>query len=353
MEFGEVPLDRALSAILAHSVALPDGRLRKGKRLQPADLDRLAAAGIGSVTVARLAPTDVDEDAAALAIAQALVPDPAAAGLDLRAVGTGRVNLHAAGPGILRVDAAAIHALNATDPMITVATAPEWQRMDRGGMVATVKIIAYAVDGPALSAACRAGGAALSLLPPRRRRIALIQTRVDPREDGAKGLAAIALRTARLAAKITQTDLVGHRIADLAAAITAIRDCDLILILTGSATSDPRDVAPEALRVAGGQVDHFGMPVDPGNLLFLGALGAVPVIGLPGCARSPALNGADWVMERLICGQPVTAADIQGMGVGGLLKEIPTRPRPRDPAARRPPADPGPVSESDPDLPGT
>jgi molybdenum cofactor cytidylyltransferase len=64
--------------------------------------------------------------------------------------------------------------------------------------------------------------------------------------------------------------------------------------------------------------------------LFLGALGSKPVIGLPGCARSPALNGADWILERVICGIPVGADDIAAMGVGGLLKEIPTRPRPRN-----------------------
>ena len=101
-------------------------------------------------------------------------------------------------------------------------------------------------------------------------------------------------------------------------------------MLTASATSDPQDVAPAALRAAGGHVEAYGMPVDPGNLLFFGTLAAKPVIGLPGCARSPALNGADWVMERLICGVSLTRADIADMGVGGLLKEIPTRPRPRE-----------------------
>ena len=74
---------------------------------------------------------------------------------------------------------------------------------------------------------------------------------------------------------------------------------------------------------------HFGMPVDPGNLLFLGELSGRTVIGLPGCARAPALNGADWVLSREICGISVSARDIAGMGVGGLLKEIPTRPQPR------------------------
>lgn len=334
MEFGEVPLDRALGSILAHSVALPDGRLRKGKLLEAADIARLSAAGLTAVTVARLGAEDVHEDAAALAIARALVPDPEAAGLDLRIVGTGRVNLHARFAGIVRLDPPAIHALNGVDPMITVATVAEWQRLDAGAMAATVKIIAYGVDRRALDRACRAGTGAIALLPPRRHRIGLVQTRVDPGEDGAKGLAAMTLRAERLGAGITATRLVDHHIPTLAAAIDDLRDCDLILILTGSATSDPRDVGPEALRRAGGRVDHFGMPVDPGNLLFLGEFGDIPVIGLPGCARSPALNGADWVMERLICGQPVTSADIGRMGVGGLLKEIPTRPRPRTAASR-------------------
>ena len=55
------------------------------------------------------------------------------------------------------------------------------------------------------------------------------------------------------------------------------------------------------------------------------------VIGLPGCARAPALNGADWILSRVACGVAVTDDDIAGMGVGGLLKEIPTRPQPRRP----------------------
>ncbi len=109
----------------------------------------------------------------------------------------------------------------------------------------------------------------------------------------------------------------------------------MVLILTASATSDPADVAPEALRLAGGKVTRFGMPVDPGNLLFLGELAGAPgaaprpAIGLPGCVRSPAPNGADWVLERLACGVAVSDADIAAMGVGGLLMETRARGRPR------------------------
>jgi len=106
---------------------------------------------------------------------------------------------------------------------------------------------------------------------------------------------------------------------------------DIVLILTASATSDAHDTAPQALRLAGGRVERFGLPVDPGNLLFLGQIADKPVIGLPNSARSPVLHGADWVLARVACGVPVDSAAMAQMGVGGLLKEIPTRPQPRQP----------------------
>ncbi|MEL7089201.1 MAG: molybdopterin-binding protein, partial [Planctomycetota bacterium] len=146
----------------------------------------------------------------------------------------------------------------------------------------------------------------------------------------AKGEAAIAARLHALGMELADVQTVPHRVAPLAEAITQVEG-DMVLILTGSATSDARDTAPEAIRAASGEVTRFGMPVDPGNLLVLGRLPERPVIGLPGCARSPALNGADWVLERLACGLAVSDDDIAAMGVGGLLKEIPIRPQPREP----------------------
>ena len=71
------------------------------------------------------------------------------------------------------------------------------------------------------------------------------------------------------------------------------------------------------------------MPVDPGNLLLIGSAGGVPVLGAPGCARSPVENGFDWALMRLLAGLKVTRAELTGMGVGGLLMEIVTRPQPR------------------------
>lgn len=329
MIFGPVPLDQALGAILAHSHATASGRIAKGRVLTAEDLRALAAAGLAEITVARLAPGDVAEDAAALALARALVPDPAAAGLALSAPHAGRVNLTATGPGIVALAPLGVLALNRIDPAITLATLPEHARVAPGTLVATVKIIAYAVDGSALSGAI-ASAPALSVRPVVRPRATLILTRAgEPDKLVQKGRDAIARRLQRLGMTLAETLRVPHAEQPLAQAIGAAR-ADMILILTGAATSDLYDTAPQALRRAGGVVQRFGMPVDPGNLLFLGRLGAIPVIGLPGCTRSPALNGADWVLERLACGLQVSDDDIAAMGVGGLLKEIAVRGEPRE-----------------------
>lgn len=334
MKFGSCPVAEAEGTILAHSVALPGGRLRKGRLLTAGDLEKLAAEGHGHVTVARLEPGDLDENAAAARLAEALmVPDT---GLAAGRAFTGRVNLTAEGPGVALLDVAALNAVNAVNPMITLATVAPFQQMAAGGMVATIKIISYAVPEADVERACAAGRGAIRFAQPKLRRAALIVTDI-PGGVGDKGRDAIAARLEALDVELATVRRVPHRTQALADAIVACGE-ELVLILTGSATSDPDDVAPAALRAAGGRVERFGMPVDPGNLLFIGQRGAQTVIGLPGCARSPALNGADWVLSRVVCGLEVTGADIAAMGVGGLLKEIPTRPQPRAPRAPSTPA---------------
>jgi len=328
VKFGPVPLDQAAGAVLAHSVRLAKGRLRKGAVLGADDLLALAEAGHSEVVAARLDPDDLSENEAAARLAAALVPDPQAAHLRISNAFTGRVNLIATGPGVVEIDAAAISAVNRIHPMITVATVPEWQQVGVGQMVATIKIISYAVNKGALAQAETAGRAALRLHPPALASAGLVVTQIPGGPDDTKGIAAIEGRLKLLGLSLAQVQTVPHAIPQLAQALDTL-DGDLALILTASATSDIDDVAPMAVRRAGGTIARFGMPVDPGNLLFVGDIGARPVIGLPGCARSPALNGADWVLARVACGIQVSDADIASMGVGGLLKEIPTRPQPR------------------------
>ncbi len=325
MKFGPVPVSEAAGAVLAHSL-VASKRIAKGTVLDASHVAALEAAGLAEVTVARLEAGDVAEDAAAARLAAAMLEG--VEGIRATGAGAGRVNLYAEDCGLIRVDAEVIHKINAVDPMITIATVPDYHRVDTGGMIATIKIISYAVSEDALAAACSVAAEGVGLLAPVYQSATLVETMIGiPLPD--KGWRAMVGRVERMGMAMTQRALVGHEVAALAEAIAAAPG-EVVFVLTASATSDVMDVAPEALRAAGGVVERFGMPVDPGNLLFLGKLGEKPVIGLPGCARSPALNGADWVLERVICGLEVSHADIAGMGVGGLLKEIPIRPMPRE-----------------------
>lgn len=327
MKFGPVPVTEAEGAILAHSVSVAGKRMRKGAWLSSDDVAGFQAEGITEVIVARLDAGDCHEDEAAARIAAAVVPEPILAHLDVSQAFTGRVNITATGPGVVRLNRAALDALNNIDPMITLATVPAWQQVAKGNMVGTVKVISYAVRDADVARACEVAKAVLQVVPPIYETADLIITEI-PGGPGRKGADAIRGRVEALGMSLKTEVLVPHKTEPLTEAIK-VSTADMVLILTGSATSDPYDVAPSAVRHAGGTVERFGMPVDPGNLLFLGAQGNRPVIGLPGCARSPALNGADWVLSRVACGIPVTGADIAAMGVGGLLKEIPTRPMPR------------------------
>ncbi len=325
MKFGPVPLREAEGAILAHSLPLPGRRLRKGVTLTAAHLAQLAEAGMTEVVVARLEQGDVHEDDAALRLARAATEG--SAHLQLAAPFTGRVNLLAERAGLVMLKVEGIIAANAVDESLSVATVPAYHQTSEGGMVATVKLVSYGVSGPVIEAAAAHLSGAIRLAVPVYRTASLIISEV-PGGLGSKGREAIEARLSALGIALCETLTCRHEEAALAERLTAARG-EIVLILTASATSDSRDTAPEALRRAGGTLTRFGIPVDPGNLLFLGALGQRPVIGLPNSARSPVLHGADWVLGRVACGLEISPRDFAAMGVGGLLKEIPTRPQPR------------------------
>ncbi len=332
MKFGTVPTFDAVGAVLAHSLratSVQTGeiyRIAKGTKLTAGHTADLVGTGQAEVVVARYEIGDVEENAAAAGLAEAVAQDADALGLRMSKAGAGRVNLYAQYAGVVVIDEAAILAINAVNPMITIATVPQYHRTDAQSMVATIKIISYAVPEQFLLQAQKAGVGALRVAGPHYKTATLIETYVGGQEPSRKGREAMRARLERFGVVLSPRILVAHQEGAITQALSQAQGA-MVFLLTASATSDPLDVGPQALRQAGGQVTGFGMPVDPGNLLFFGELGSKPIIGLPGCARSPALNGADWVLERLICGISLSQADIAAMGVGGLLKEIPTRPR--------------------------
>jgi molybdenum cofactor cytidylyltransferase len=343
VKFGEVPIAEAEGAILAHSLKLGATALKKARILSRADVELIAASGLSQIVVARLEAGDVGEDAAASRVANA------AAGAEIEAAVpfTGRANLFAKARGLLVFDPRRLDRLNLVDEAVTLGVLPPFAVVEPKQMVATVKIIPFAAPEEAVArcAEIAAGDRPLLRVAPFvARSVGLVQTRLPGLKEGIldKTREVTERRLAALNCRLLIEGRCDHSTNQLAALIrdTLGHGIDILLIHGASAILDRRDVIPSAIIAAGGSIDHFGMPVDPGNLLLLGRVGERVVLGLPGCARSPKVNGFDWVLERLVAGLPVGSGEIMRMGSGGLLAEIASRPLPR--AEARPASEPKP-----------
>jgi molybdenum cofactor cytidylyltransferase len=330
MRFFNLPPAEAEGCILVHSLRAGGRLLKKGRVLGKGDVQQLLDAGISSIAVARLEAGDVPEDAAAARIASAL----AGGGARVGAAFTGRSNLYAANSGIVVFDPETIDAINGIDESITVATLPPFASVNPGEMIATVKIIPYAAPSAAVESASRTALGAIRVAAFSPMRVALISTFLEGQKPALldKNRGALDARLAPLGGQIIFERRVAHRTEPLSHALldAAAQHPDIYFVFGASAIADRRDIIPSAIVSAGGEIQHFGMPVDPGNLLLLARLNGVPAIGLPSCARSPKTNGFDFVLQRIFAGLPVSGREIMLMGVGGLLQEIPSRPQPRD-----------------------
>jgi molybdenum cofactor cytidylyltransferase len=332
MKFGAVPVGEAEGAVAVHSIRQSGLVLKKGTLIGKTEIAALKAAGIAEVVVARTEPGDVSEDAAAAEIAAVV----AGQGVRVDRAFTGRANLFAESAGVLVVDKDAIDRLNRVDESITFATLPAFKPVVAGEMIATVKIIPFAVGGRERDAALAVAQAARPLLriaPYRIRKVGVVSTLMPGLANKVieKTLKVTEERLAPAGAVIVAERRVAHEQAALAKAIEEVLGdgAELVLVFGASAIADRRDVIPAAVETIGGRIEHLGMPVDPGNLLLVASARGRPLLGAPGCARSPKENGFDWVLMRLLAGLEVSREDITGMGVGGLLMEIVTRPQPR------------------------
>ncbi len=325
MIFGEFPVEECEGLLLAHSLRLAGGSLKKGRRVTSADCSALIAAGYRTIHGARLDANDLAEDAAAAVVAAALQGE----GIVVRRAYTGRCNLHATRRGLVTVDADIIDRINGIDEAVTVATLAPLTAVRAGAVVATVKIIPLAVGRGVIDQCVGAAGQgrALGLRPFTEKRAGLVVSEQpgDPEKNYATAVTSSRRRIEGLGSHLGLVQRCAHRSEDVARALreSLAAGCDLLMISGATVPKDRADTIPSAIVAAGGEILHFGMPVEPGNMLLLARLGEVPVLILPGCARSRRSNGLDWVLQRMLAGLAVGSAEIKAMGVGGLIRSAP------------------------------
>ncbi len=322
-----LPPEQAIGHILRHNLSGPDGRkaFAKGHRIAAADLPRLSALGLEQLRVAVLEPGDVHEDEAARRLAAAVCGP----GVLARPPAASRVNLLAAADGIVRVDRVALLQINEIDGL-TIATLPSHRLARASQRVATIKIIPFAIleedlaRAEAIGREARAGHRSVIALSPLRQLdvgvilagSAAARTRIEAGVYPAIEARVVALGSRVLAVRYVESEeqVIAETIGELRAA-----GVQLLIIAGETSIMDRDDVTPQGIRLAGGRIEHYGAPVEPGNLLLLGYLDTLPVLGAPGCVRSRDVNIVDLLLPRLLAGEQITRRDIVELGHGGLL----------------------------------
>ena len=333
MKFGKCPVLEAENSILGHSIKLAKGSLKKGRVLDKTDIVDLQEAGHETIVVATLEDKDVHEDVAVYELATSISGENTTLGKAF----TGRCNLHASDSGLLLINEEAIDEINLVDEALTIASLEPFSVVAKKEMIATVKSITFSIEEEKLHKCIRFAEQykpVFKVVPFSEKTIGFIQTRLPATKESVldKTTKVLTNRLNALNGKIAEEIRCEHDEVEVSKSISTLlkEKVDMIIIAGASAVVDRRDVIPLGVEQAGGAIRHFGMPVDPGNLLLLAEHGSVSIIGMPGCARSPKENGFDMVLERLMADLSVERRDIMRMGVGGLLKEMPTRIQPRE-----------------------
>ncbi len=329
MRFLELPVAETLQCYLAHSCRVGQRRVAKGTQIDAGLIEQLHVADIHTVTVAQLDASDVHEDAAAQELALALSGQHVTAST----ARTGRVNLHADAEGLFLFSRDTLLALNAVDERITCATLDENRWVTKGRMLATIKIIPYAVPREQLNKVLGIVAQAsqpLSIHVAHSKTVALIQTRLPSLKETVldKTFEVTRQRLQQRGSLLLLERRCKHNTQSLSTTIEDVmkQSPDCLIIAGASAISDRADVIPQSIELAGGSVQRFGIPIDPGNLLLLAEIKDTTVLGAPGCARSPKDNGLDRVLDRLVCELPVHNDWLNTLSIGGLLDEDVTRP---------------------------
>lgn len=332
MKFGDIPIAESVGAILAHKLYDSNGKMvfNKGHILVEDDVAVLRQHGLETVIVTQLGASDLHEDPAAERIGNAVAGE----NVHMRAPGVGRANLTAEKRGVLHVNVPALELVNNIYDGITIATLREYTLVDEGEMLALVKVVPFGVPTARVvdvEQITKATSAILRVEPLLEKKVALIISGTESTRERLMRsfIDPVRNRIEGWGSQLLEPVFVLHNEGDIASAIQDHAHADMIIVASMSAIIDRDDVVPTALEQAGGSITLHGVPVDPGTLLMMGYLGDIPVVGAPGCIKSPKTNVIDWILPRLLTGERITRANLVSMGHGGLLKDIAERPMPR------------------------
>ena len=282
----------------------------------------LAAAEAGDpVTVLVPEPGELHEDDAAMRLAAAV----AGPGLTIRGPVQSRVDLRAEAAGVLNVRIAELERLNRIDPL-EVFTAFDGQVVEKGDLVASVKIAPHLVDAATVDAGARLadfGSRPIVWVAPfLPRRVGVIVKESVRAPARAKFEASVRAKIEGLGSEVVAIDYVDDDAEAVESAMAAfVRRPDPVdLILTaGAASTDPLDPCFVAIAALGGRIVRRGVPAHPGSMLWLARIGGTAILGLPTCGAYSKATAADLLLPRLLSGEDPSEKTVAKLGHGGIL----------------------------------
>lgn len=322
-----LPVEQAVGMILGHDVTrIVPGEakgpaFRKGHVIRAEDVPAFLDIGKRHVYVIELAPGILHEDDAARRLARAA----AGGGLTLTEPVEGRINLVAAHDGLLKIDIAALHRINALEE-ITLATLHTNHQVRAGQPVAGTRVVPLSIPEPQIVAAealCREAAPVIEIKPFQALGVGMVTTGSEVFHGRIQDRFGPVVRKKfeQLGSRITRQILVSDDTAATAGAIrTLISEGAGMVVVTGGMSVDPDDRTPAAIRAAGAEVVTYGAPVFPGAMFMLGYIDTVPVLGLPGCVMYHRASIFDLVVPRLVAGERLGREDITTLGHGGFCQ---------------------------------
>ena len=287
----------AVGQVLCHDITqiipgqFKGARFRKGHIVQPEDIPVLLSIGKENLYVWEKRPGILHEDEAAALLYKA------AAGRNIHGTEPkeGKIELVADCDGLLKIDRAALLAVNRTPQMMIAAIHGDLP-VKKGQKLAGTRIIPLVIEQEKMDAMQAAAGSEpiLNVLPFHPKKFAVITTG----SEVFKG---------RIEDRFTPI-LVGK---------LAEYGCEMIFT-TGGMSVDPDDRTPLAIKNTGAEIITYGAPVLPGAMFLVSYLDGVPVCGLPGCVMYAKRTIFDLLLPRLLADDPITAEDIARLGEGGL-----------------------------------
>jgi molybdenum cofactor synthesis domain-containing protein len=324
-----INLEEAVGTQLAHDITeirpgeFKGPAFRQGHTVCQEDLCHMQRLGKNHLYVIDLEEDEIHENEAAAILAQALAGEGVAWENNPR---EGKINLHAARDGLLRINIQALAAFNLVEEVMCV-TLHNHTLVQQGALVGGTRALPLIMKRAVIeraAAIARQSGAVLMVQPLRRARAGLIITgnEVYPGLIQDRFAPVLSAKIQSLGSEVAAQAFVPDDAGAIAWAIHSHLEqgCDLLL-LSGGMSVDPDDVTRHAIRQAGATEMHYGAAVLPGAMFLVAYLGEVPLLGVPACALHHRITALDLVLPRLLAGEKIGKLELALLGHGGLCRD--------------------------------